>query len=258
MPATVQQDRVRYATPREVVDPNECKFYHRMDVPGLGEVGDQWDLRDCVDDYLGNYNFAGKRVLDVGAASGFLSFEMEKRGADVVSFDMDGGHRWNIVPYYDLSKEEQDKMRAQVTRSNNRMINGYWYIHRKLNSKIRAYYGDIYDLPEELGPFDVVYFGMILTHLRDPFQALWSAGRLSTDTLIITNQVSEGKGPTAAFAPNIETRFDRAWWLPTEACLERMVGVLGFKLVHKTYSEPKLVKLRPGPKTCVSLVFQRM
>jgi 2-polyprenyl-3-methyl-5-hydroxy-6-metoxy-1,4-benzoquinol methylase len=258
MPATIAQESVRYAAPREVVDPAECKFYHRMDVPGLGEVGDQWDLRDCVDEYLGNYNFAGQRVLDVGAASGFLSFEMEKRGADVVAFDMDGGHRWNIVPYYDVSPAEQEKIRQQVTRSNHRTINAFWYVHRALRSNVRAYYGDIYDIPEALGPFDVVYFGMILTHLRDPFQALYSAGRLATDAIIITNQVSEGVGPTAAFAPNIETRAERAWWLPTEACLERMLGVLGFKLESKVYSEPKLVTLRPGPKRCVSMVFRHV
>jgi predicted nicotinamide N-methyase len=38
-----------------------------------------------VDPYLGNFDFVGKRVLDVGAASGFLTFEMEKRGAEVVA-----------------------------------------------------------------------------------------------------------------------------------------------------------------------------
>jgi len=34
-----------------------------MDVPGLGQVGGAWDLRDCIKAYLGNYDFNGKRVL---------------------------------------------------------------------------------------------------------------------------------------------------------------------------------------------------
>jgi hypothetical protein len=34
-------------------------------------------LRKTIDDYLGHFDFRGKRALDVGAASGF-TFEMEK------------------------------------------------------------------------------------------------------------------------------------------------------------------------------------
>jgi 2-polyprenyl-3-methyl-5-hydroxy-6-metoxy-1,4-benzoquinol methylase len=69
----------------------DCDFYHVMELPGVGRVGDQWDLRGTVDAYLGDFDFQGKRALDVGAASGFLTFEMEKRGASVVSFDLGGG-----------------------------------------------------------------------------------------------------------------------------------------------------------------------
>ncbi len=69
-----------------------------MDIPGAGEVKGHWDLRDCIKPYLGDYDFKGKRVLDVGAASGFLTFSMEKQGADVVSFDMASGAQWDVVP----------------------------------------------------------------------------------------------------------------------------------------------------------------
>ena len=71
-----------------MTDVDECYFYHHMDLPGLDEVGKGWDLRETINEYLGGYDFRGKRVLDVGTASGFLTFEMEKRGAEVVSFDM--------------------------------------------------------------------------------------------------------------------------------------------------------------------------
>jgi hypothetical protein len=64
---------IQYATPLVVDDLAQCHFYHRMDIPGVGEVGGQWDLRDCVREYLGNYDFNGKRALDVGTASGFLT-----------------------------------------------------------------------------------------------------------------------------------------------------------------------------------------
>jgi hypothetical protein len=58
-----------YATPRGVTF-EECYFYHHMDLPGVGEVGSGWDLRPTVDAYLGNLDFRGKRVLDVGAQAG--------------------------------------------------------------------------------------------------------------------------------------------------------------------------------------------
>src|SRR5262245_36356241 len=66
-----------YAQPREVTELSDCWFYHTADIPGHGCVQGQWDLRPNIDRYLGGVNFHGKRVLDVGAASGFLTFNME-------------------------------------------------------------------------------------------------------------------------------------------------------------------------------------
>ena len=142
---------VSYVQPREIEELTDCSFYHFMDLPGVGTVGDHWDLRPTIDAYLGGFDFAGKRVLDVGAASGFLSFEMEKRGADVVSFDIPDGGRWNYIPFaqpgFDAPKLVRD-LRWHVDR----IKNAYWYAHRALGSRARAYYGDIYDIPAGLGP----------------------------------------------------------------------------------------------------------
>ena len=51
----------------------DCYFYHTMDVPGAGLVTGEWDLRNGVDAYLGHESVAGKRVLELGTASGFLA-----------------------------------------------------------------------------------------------------------------------------------------------------------------------------------------
>ena len=80
-----------FATPLKVEDPADGGFYHTMEIPGHGLVTGQWDLRDGVDDYLGKVAFAGQRVLEIGPASGFLTFEMEKRGAEVVSVEVTAG-----------------------------------------------------------------------------------------------------------------------------------------------------------------------
>src|SRR5580658_9967680 len=89
---------IQYASPLTIDDPAQCYFYHRMDIPGLEVPKGDWDLRDCIKEYLGNYDFKGKRALDVGAASGFLTFSMEQQGAEVVSFDMASGGQWDVVP----------------------------------------------------------------------------------------------------------------------------------------------------------------
>ena len=141
-----------YAEPRPVPDLESCYFYHRMDLPGVGPVGGEWDLRATVADYLGGFSFEGKRVLDVGAASGFLSFEMERRGAEVVSFDMAPDGRWDIVPLAGIDLDVFVERKRTSWRS---LTNAYWFAHAALGSRARIRYGDIYDIPEGLGTFDV-------------------------------------------------------------------------------------------------------
>ncbi len=65
----------------------ECWFYHVMDLPGLGTIEHpgSWDLRGRFDEYIAHTPISGKTLVDVGTASGFLSFEAEKRGAIVTS-----------------------------------------------------------------------------------------------------------------------------------------------------------------------------
>ena len=219
---------VSYVQPREIEELTDCSFYHFMDLPGVGTVGDHWDLRPTIDAYLGGFDFAGKRVLDVGAASGFLSFEMEKRGADVVSFDIPDGGQWNYIPFaqpgFDAPKLVRD-LRWHVDR----IKNAYWYAHRALGSRARAYYGDIYDIPAGLGPVDVAVFGMVLPHLRDPFLALASGTRLSREWAIVVHQGVASADPVMHFMPDPQTLADPlTWWFMSEGCVERMLEVLGF------------------------------
>ena len=73
-----------FAEPRFIDKPENCFFYHTIELPGLGVVRGHWDLRGRFDDYVGGVSVAGKSVLDIGTATGFLSFESEKRGASRV------------------------------------------------------------------------------------------------------------------------------------------------------------------------------
>src|SRR5262245_6015090 len=217
-----------YVAPRVVTDVQSCFFYHRMNVPGVGLVGGHWDLQETTDAYLGHESFAGKRVLDVGAASGFLTFEMERRGADVVSFDMAPDGRWDIVPLAGLN----DGAAIQVKRDNwVSLTNAYWLTHAALGSRAKVIYGNIYELPAELGTFDVVFLGSVLLHLRDPFAALHSASRMTSDTIIVTDLAFELPGSQMEFVP---TRLGPAdtWWRLSEQCVTQMLDVLGFDVAN--------------------------
>ena len=59
----------------------DCRFYSVQDVPGLSEpTKGEWDLRENIDKYLGNVDFKDKTVLELGPASGCLTFEIENQG----------------------------------------------------------------------------------------------------------------------------------------------------------------------------------
>ena len=235
------QEKVEYVTPLYVENPSECFFYHVMEMPGIGVVGDQWDLRATIDDYLGHFNFNNKCALDVGTASGFLTFEMEKRGASVVSVDLESGDQWDIVPFV---KEDYDLKQEIANRKGNltQLKNGYWLAHRLLGSKARVYYGNIYELPKELGQFDVVVLGAILLHLRDPFKALQSACQLCNDTVIVTDIYYHSEAPTMLFVPDWDKLAPRdTWWMISESCMHQMLRTLGFPYVTITQKEHSIL-----------------
>src|SRR2546421_11964965 len=127
-----------FAAPRKVDDVAYCYFSHTMEPPSRGVIqGRDWDLRGRVDEYLGNVDFAGQRVLEIGPASGFLTFEMEKRGADVVSVEVTDEHGWDFVPYPDKRLEEVfGPRRIEVQQ----LKNSYWFSHAAHRSNAKVYY----------------------------------------------------------------------------------------------------------------------
>lgn len=248
---------LQFAKPRSVQDPSECFFYHRIDISNVGTFGEQWDLRQCTDRYLGNVAFDGKRVLDVGTASGFLTFAMEARGADVVSFDMADGSQWDLVPRA-RTGGSGERVGDCVT-AHRRLQNAYWYCHERLKSKARAYYGNIYELPEELGRFDVVFMGMILSHLRHPFDALEQACRLSDDYVVVTNKNLPLPFSVSRFIPSQKNTIDDVWWSFSTKCLSQMLGVLGFEVERTVKCRPLcMVPYYKGRKSCTAIVARRV
>jgi SAM-dependent methyltransferase len=244
-----------YAAPQTVTDPAACYFYHTMEVPGLGVVEGEWDLRAGVEAYLGGVDVRGKRVLEVGTASGFLCFAMEQRGAEVVACDLSPDDTPDVVPFAraDVGQAVRDH-REHVRKLNN----AFWLCHGRCGSRARVVYGSAYALPAAIGPVDVATFGCVLLHLRDPFLALASAARLTRETIIITEPLvvrSRLKrlllralaGPALRFFPDFRKAAPlTTWWVLTPELLRSWLGVLGFEESRVTYHR-QMFRGRPVP-----------
>jgi len=104
---------------------------NRMKLPILEALGLPTDMR-------------GLRALDIGCSDGYFSFELEKRGADVVAID--------FVP---------------------ETYTGFATARKILGSRVDYRMDNVYNLtPDDYGRFDVVLFLGVLYHLRKPLAAL--------------------------------------------------------------------------------------
>ncbi|MDM7991813.1 MAG: class I SAM-dependent methyltransferase [Candidatus Fermentibacter sp.] len=228
----------------------DCHFYHTMDVPGHGLVHGEWDLRGREEEYLGGVDVSGKRVLELGTASGHICFWMERMGAAVSALDLSGDQEWDMVPYHglDLGRRIADRQ-SHIERLNN----GFWFAHAAFGSKARVHYGSVYDMPEDAGQFDIATMGSILLHLRDPFLALQRLSGHVGETIIVTDmrpglkcRVFDRIGgflgirplyflPDAGRCEPIDT-----WWRLSPGLIAEFLGIAGFPDVRITRHRQKL------------------
>ncbi|HEV2369315.1 MAG TPA: class I SAM-dependent methyltransferase [Acidimicrobiales bacterium] len=213
----------RYGVARE-----DCDFYHTSVLRSGEVIPGPWDLRGNESEYLGHVPLAGRRVLELGPASGYLSFHMEDAGAEVVAFDAGYDVSVNLLPE---PGTDMVWMQTDFMRMINRVQNAWWFLHRDRQSKVRVAYGDIYNLPGDLGTFDVALFGSILLHLRDPFRALQQAAVRTTGTMIVTDAIQDTSLPrddtVMRWAPAKLTNLS-VWWILTPGAVEQMLTHLGF------------------------------
>jgi hypothetical protein len=208
-------------------DLSKTWFYHTMDLPGIGPVGveEGWDLRGRFEEYIGHVRLAGRTVLDVGTASGFLSFEAEQRGAIVTSFDAGS--------IEDRDDRPQDDQRQYAIDELNRMHAGYELAHSAFNSRAKTARGSIYKLSKIVDAHEVVIVGQILVHLKDPHNALREAAACCSDTLIIAEGSFDAELPYAYFAGGAAAT---SYWQISNAMYRDWLEKFGFTLVYQNRS----------------------
>lgn len=224
--------------PVEGVSEENCRFYHAFDFPDGSSVKGDWDLRGRAEDYLGKVVVTGKRVLDLGAASGFMSFEMEKMGANVVSADVASAVQYTKVPYYD---EPESKL-AGAEAGLKRMKNSYWFAREKYSAQTSVYHGDLFNLPSQIGRFDIGFIGQILIHNRDPIGLIQAVAELTDDILIIAEGMHNDSKPFATIVPTLELEGKfrpHGWFRFSTGALNQLLNCMGFDVIHSQVMEYK-------------------
>ena len=173
-------------------------------------------------------DLTGMRVLDIGCAEGFFSFEAERRGArEVIAIDSfpDSVRRFNII--------------REARQSN-----------------ASAFLMNVYDLrPERLGTFDLVLFYGVFYHLKHPQLALEAIRTVCVGDMLFQTHVCEDPRvkdePWAKFhphglasGPKGELYDPTVFWLFNQTACIAMLDMLEFERIQVISSDPAPFVLR--------------
>jgi tRNA (mo5U34)-methyltransferase len=186
-------------------------WYHSIELPD-GNVIQGMIGVDALKQRLAAFpipaDLTGKRVLDVGAWTGWCSFEMERRGAQVVAVD--------CVEFEEFREA-----------------------HRMLGSQVDYRILDVDELtPESVGLFDYVLFFGVLYHLRNPLLGLEKICAITKDTAFVESFVTDdGSAPCAMefYETNeLGGQIDN-WFGPSVQCAAALCRSAGFARVSLEY-----------------------
>ena len=224
------------ARTRSQADLEDLVWYHTVELPDGTVLPGAWDLRGREAAYLGGVELAGRRVLELGPASGYLTFHMERQGTQVVAFDVGFDVAVDLLPVAGV--EDPNEKALVMTGTIDRNHDAWWYLHRTFGSSAAFVQGDIYDLPADLGTFDVTVAGALLLHLRDPWGALRQAARRTTGCIVVTEPLQDDLAPPDSnimrFSPSAKEHISN-WWSIYPGAVVAMLRRLGFADTEVTF-----------------------
>jgi tRNA (mo5U34)-methyltransferase len=194
---------------RQIARLSQLGWYHSIELPDGGVIeGHQSveQLRKRLHQFPIPADLTGKRVLDIGAWDGWFSFEMEKRGAEVLAVD---------------------------STKNTRLLEA----KKLLGSRIDYHIADICRLTaKDVGTFDIVLFLGVLYHVKHPLLALENVCGMCRDMACIESFVSDGNLdgiPSMEFYETAELRGQLDNWVgPNASCLMAFCRTAGFARVN--------------------------
>ena len=171
------------------------------------------------------------RVLDIGCNAGFYTFELAKRGADVLGIDIDERYldqaRWAAAQY-------------------------------GLSNRVRFRRMQVYELARLDERFDLIWFMGVFYHLRYPLLALDAVARMTGRKLVFQTMTLPGDRvsnvpadlglddrsmmrkagwPVMAFIENSLAGDPTNWWAANHACVEAMLRSAGLRILERPAHE---------------------
>ena len=251
-------------------DLSEYYWYHTIELGnGLVTPG-TYDYRYSLPFFQFPLDMSGMDVLDVGAATGFFSFEFEKRGANVVSMEMVSMMELDVFPGEDIGQtlkklqgmmhdhspyddEQSERLFQEKTPEEIYflLLEGPFQICRKiLGSSVKRCYSSIYDLsPAKTGvsQFDLIFVGDVLLHTLYPVKALAALAPLCAGTLVIAQALPQIPDwpPAMSYVGGEKAGEDNiSWFWPNRSCFEQILKKLGFAHVASVGNHTGIMK--PG------------
>jgi tRNA (mo5U34)-methyltransferase len=259
-------------------DPSAFFWYHTVDLGrGLVTPG-SYDFRGSWPAFGFPRSMAGMRALDVGSATGFFAFELEKRGAQVTSVEVPSMADLDVFPGEDVrstlaklermlpvhsvqTPEQLDLLfhRSSLQEFYHHFLDGpFLFCREVLHSNVARHYAPIYDLSAETlgGQFDWVFVGDVLLHTIHPLKALAAVASVCRGTLVIAQSLPHPAGPQPMMlyvGGDTLGADSLSWWLPNLACLEQILRKLGFADVRVVARQECVV--RPAGHTYGSTII---
>jgi SAM-dependent methyltransferase len=179
-------------------------------------------------------SLSGLRALDVGTFDGFWSFEMEKRGADVVAIDVDK------IDDADWPPRHRERLKADTEAWDVELGRGFRVAKESLGSSARRVVCSVLELTPDAvgGQVDVAFLGALLLHLRDPVRALENIRRTLRPGGVLTLVEVVALRESVLHPRTPIARFDTArspfnWWLPNIRALHDLLWGAGFDEIQR-------------------------
>lgn len=177
---------------------------------------------------LGPDALRSRRVLDVGALDGVLSFNAERAGAaEVVAIDVEDPVR------YDWGWDGPPKAMTTIGEVKRRTFDELQVF---FDSRVMRRQATVYDVsPERDGLFDVIFFYGVLYHLRHPLLAFDRLRAVCRGALCVETHVCNHDPLTPAslfYRDDVLAGAITNWTGPSEACVASWMRDAGFATIY--------------------------
>lgn len=188
----------------------------------------------------------GWKVLDIGCNAGYYTFELAKRGADVLGIDLD--------PHY--------------------LAQANWAAEQfGLSNHVEFRQMQVYDLANWEEKFDLVLFMGVFYHLRYPTLALDIIAQKVTRLMVFQTLTMPGEEvwpntgdrdikdrdemlepgwPKMAFLEHHFAGDPTNWWVANHVCVEALLRSAGLRVTGRPGHEIYLAEPNPEQPSCVA------